>query len=77
MRRMRGGSHYQYLSNTGYSNGIAMPTTSHYLRGSETALANPTPWARTISGGGRCGCKSRKTRATLVWKRKPKRRTRR
>jgi hypothetical protein len=74
-RRTRGGGHYQYLSNTGYSNGLAMPTTAHYLRGSETALANPTPWARTISGGG-CGCKPRKTTSRLVWKRKTKRRRR-
>ena len=51
-RRTRGGgSYYQYLSNTGYSNGVAMPITNHYLRGPESALANPTPWARTLVGG--------------------------
>lgn len=59
-RRTRGGgSYYQYLSNTGYSNGVAMPITNQYLRGSDSALANPTPWARTLTGG----CCKRKRRS--------------
>ena len=42
--------YYQYLSNTGYSNGYEMPTGS--LKGYDIALANPTPYARqTIKGG--------------------------
>ncbi len=49
-RTLRGGSHYQYLSNTGYLNGTTMHAP-HFLRGSDTALANPTPWARTMAGG--------------------------
>jgi len=42
--------YYQYLSNTGYSNGYAMPTGA--LKGYDVALANPTPYTRmTIKGG--------------------------
>ena len=58
---MKGGGYYQYLGNTGYSNGVTMPTVNHYLRGSHSALANPTPWTRTLAGG-RCGCSRRKKR---------------
>lgn len=67
VRRTRGGGHYQYLSNTGFSNGFTMPKVTGYLRGWETALANPTPWTKTMTGGRRCGCKPKKTRAKLVW----------
>jgi hypothetical protein len=44
-----------------------MPKVTGYLRGWETALANPTPWTKTMTGGRRCGCKPKKTRAKLVW----------
>lgn len=73
---MRGGGYYQYLSNTGYSNGLTMANPGHYFRGSETAMANPTPWARTMTGG-RCGCKSRsRRRPKIVWRRKSRARRR-
>lgn len=41
--------YYQYLTNTGYSNGYEMPTGT--LRGYDIGLANPTPYTRTTVGG--------------------------
>ena len=44
--------YYQYLTNTGYSNGYEMPTGN--LKGYDIAMANPTPYTRmTIKGGRR------------------------
>ena len=41
--------YYQYLTNTGYSNGYEMPTGT--LKGYDIGLANPTPYTRTTVGG--------------------------
>ena len=43
--------YHQYLSNTGYSNGYEMPTGT--LKGYDIGLANPTPYTRTTTTGGR------------------------
>ncbi len=52
----------QYLSNTGYSNGYEMPVGN--LKGYDIAMANPTPYARTTTTGGRRG--SRRARRSRV-----------
>jgi len=65
--RQRGG-HNQWLNNTGYLNGHTF-TTNHYFKGQEVALANPTPFLRTLSGGRRkskrCGCRKVSLRRLL------------
>lgn len=52
--------YYQYLSNTGYSNGYEMPTGS--LKGYDIAMANPTPYTRQTIKGGRKRQKRRSLR---------------
>ena len=46
---MRGGGYYQYMSNTPYSAGQQTPASGAYLKGSETALANPVTFDRTMN----------------------------
>lgn len=48
---MRGGGYYQYMSNTPYAAGAQTPATGGYLKGSETALANPVTFDRTMNCG--------------------------
>ena len=52
--------YYQYLSNTGYSNGYEMPTGT--LKGYDIGLANPTPYTRTTTGGKRRSRRFRRSR---------------
>ena len=46
---MRGGGYYQYLSNTPFSAGQQTPASGAYLKGSESALANPVTFDRTMN----------------------------
>jgi hypothetical protein len=58
--------YYQYLSNTGYSNGYEMPTGT--LKGYDIGLANPTPYTRTTMSGGKR--RSRRFRRSRLVKRR-------
>jgi hypothetical protein len=48
---MRGGGYYQYMSDTPYAAGVQTPATGGYLKGSDTALANPVTFDRTMNCG--------------------------
>ena len=48
-RVMRGGGYYQYMSNTPYAAGQQTPANGAYLKGGDTALANPVTFDRTMN----------------------------
>lgn len=52
----------QYLSNVGFSTGYTTPHQASYLKNYGVALANPTPFARTVAYGGRRRNRRKRTR---------------